>query len=174
MRAYSIGWGQRCEGSKGLFSSGALRGRPKGIKELCKSRHFQPHLSQPALHPISLLKPQPTGFIHANPFFQRLVHFSTFFLILFIYLKGEHEWEEGQKEKGKQTPRWAGRPTWGSIPGPQDHDLSQRQMLNQLSYPGVPQLLLFNFGLCLPHTDNGFMFYFQVLSISALHIWTFL
>ena len=32
---------------------------------------------------------------------------------------------------------------WGSIPGPQDHDLSQRQMLNQLSYLGVPKQMCF-------------------------------
>ena len=30
--------------------------------------------------------------------------------------------------------------TWGSIPGPWDHDLSQRQMLNRLSHPGTPRL----------------------------------
>ena len=28
---------------------------------------------------------------------------------------------------------------WDSIPGPWDHDLSQRQMLNQLSHPGTPR-----------------------------------
>ena len=34
----------------------------------------------------------------------------------------------------------------GSIPGPWDRDLSQRQMLNQLSHPGAPTLLpSFNF-----------------------------
>ena len=27
---------------------------------------------------------------------------------------------------------------WDLIPGPWDHDLSQRQMLNQLSHPGAP------------------------------------
>ena len=27
---------------------------------------------------------------------------------------------------------------WGSVPGCWDHDLSQRQMLNQLSHPGAP------------------------------------
>ena len=31
----------------------------------------------------------------------------------------------------------AGIPVWDSIPGPWDHDLSQRQMLNRLSRPGA-------------------------------------
>ena len=39
----------------------------------------------------------------------------------------------------------AGSPRWGSILGPWDHDLSQRQMLNQLShpprYPNTPSVL---------------------------------
>jgi len=26
---------------------------------------------------------------------------------------------------------------WGSVPGPGDHDLSRRQMLNHLSHPGI-------------------------------------
>ena len=34
----------------------------------------------------------------------------------------------------------------GSIPGPQDHDLSQRQMLNRLSHPGALDDLIFNAG----------------------------
>ena len=32
---------------------------------------------------------------------------------------------------------------WGSIPGPQDHDLSPRQALNRLNHPGIPPLALF-------------------------------
>jgi len=28
---------------------------------------------------------------------------------------------------------------WGSIPGPQDHDLSKRQTLDRLSHPGTPE-----------------------------------
>ena len=37
--------------------------------------------------------------------------------------------------KGKGKLRWSGSLMWGSILGPQDHDLSQRQMLNPLSHP---------------------------------------
>ena len=29
---------------------------------------------------------------------------------------------------------------WSSIPGPQDHDLSQRQMLSRLSHPDAPRM----------------------------------
>ena len=43
-----------------------------------------------------------------------------------------------QRGKEKQASHRAESLTWGSIPGPWDHDLSQRQMLNWLSYPGVP------------------------------------
>jgi len=35
-----------------------------------------------------------------------------------------------QREREKQDLRRAGSPTWGSIPGPWDHDLSRRQTLN--------------------------------------------
>ena len=39
-----------------------------------------------------------------------------------------------QREREKQAPHGAGSPMmWDSIPGPWDHDLSQKQMLNQLS-----------------------------------------
>ena len=41
---------------------------------------------------------------------------------------------EQQREKEKQTPHWAK----SLIPGPWDHDLSRRQLLNQLSHPGAP------------------------------------
>ena len=42
---------------------------------------------------------------------------------------------KGHRERGRDTGRGksrlhAGGPMWDSIPGPQDHDLSQRQMLN--------------------------------------------
>ena len=45
---------------------------------------------------------------------------------------------EGQREREKQTPCWAGKSTRGWIPGPWDHDLSWRQSLNWLSHPGGP------------------------------------
>jgi len=50
-------------------------------------------------------------------------------------IEREHERVEGQREK--QTPCWAGSPMWDSILGLQDHDLSRRQSLNQLSHPGA-------------------------------------
>ena len=51
--------------------------------------------------------------------------------------------DEGQREKEKQTPCCVGSPVWGLIPGPLDHDSSQRQMLNQL--PVAP----WDINLCL-------------------------
>ena len=50
----------------------------------------------------------------------------------------EHEQREGQREREKQMPHWAGSPTPDSIPGPRDHDLNRRQMLHQLSHPCAP------------------------------------
>ena len=54
---------------------------------------------------------------------------------LFIYLtererQREREHKQGDWEREKQASRRAGSPMWGSIPGPGNHDLSQRQTLN--------------------------------------------
>ena len=52
--------------------------------------------------------------------------------------------EQGKWERKKemQTPHWAGSQMWGSVPGCWDHDLSQRQTLNWLSYPGTPNCVI--------------------------------
>ena len=43
---------------------------------------------------------------------------------------------------------------WGLIPGPRDHDLSWRQMLNWLNHPGIPKNQRFlKFGISDP-TEN--------------------
>ena len=59
----------------------------------------------------------------------------------------EHNQSERQREEGrkKQTLLWAGSLMWGLIPGPWDHDLSWRQMLNQLSHPGIHVFLFLSF-----------------------------
>ena len=86
--------------------------------------------------------------------------FFFFFLkILFIWERAserasehvcmrEYKWKEGQREK--HMPCWAGSQNQGSIPGPWDYDLSQRQKLNQLSHPGAPVHVC-----CWPHPDLG-------------------
>ena len=56
---------------------------------------------------------------------------------------GNKEWidntEKGEeRQREKQTPRWAGSPMQDSIPGPRDHDLSQSQTVNLLSHTGTP------------------------------------
>lgn len=51
---------------------------------------------------------------------------------------------EGQRELGAAdpTPNLPSRePTWGRIPGPWDHDVSQTQMLNRLRHTGTPLFL---------------------------------
>ena len=67
--------------------------------------------------------------------------FFRFYLLIWER-ETEHRWSEGADREGereKQTPCWARSPTGGSILGPQDHDLSQRQMLNQQSHAGAPK-----------------------------------
>ena len=54
-----------------------------------------------------------------------------------------------EAESKKQTLCWEGSPTQGSIPGPQNHDLNQRQTLNQ-------------------GTLSCFYFWFFLLSFSSL------
>ena len=60
----------------------------------------------------------------------------------FIYLferESIGEWgREEQKKREKQTSCWAGNLMQGWIPGLWDHDLSWRQTLSWLNYPGNP------------------------------------
>ena len=69
--------------------------------------------------------------------------FIFFFLRLYLFIwqrehantsRGSHR----QREREKQAPHWAGNLMQGLIPGPWDHNLSWRQMPNQLSHPGAP------------------------------------
>ena len=62
------------------------------------------------------------------------LRFSTPFLFFkdFIYLfirDTQREAETQAEGEGRSRPH-AGSPMWDSIPGPQDHDLSQKQMLH--------------------------------------------
>ena len=59
---------------------------------------------------------------------------------MFTYLREKAQARgaaEGEGEAGCPRSR---KPDWGPIPGPRDHDLSQRQMLN---HPGTPSLKSF-------------------------------
>ena len=52
------------------------------------------------------------------------------------------EKERAQAGGGKEeTPHWVKSPMRGSILGPWDQELSQRQTLNQLSHPGAPVVM---------------------------------
>ena len=67
--------------------------------------------------------------------------FFSFFKILLIYLRErESTQRERETEEQKHTPCWARSLMWDSIPGPWDHDLSRRQMLNWLSHPSALRL----------------------------------
>ena len=70
----------------------------------------------------------------------KLTEDSRIFFKDFIYLTQRAQKQgEQQREREKQIPHRAGNLMSGSIPGPRDHDLSQRQMFNRLSYPGAPR-----------------------------------
>ena len=64
--------------------------------------------------------------------------FSGFcFLRFYLFI-----WERAKEREHKQGGAYFSL-SKNSIPGPWDYDLSQRQMLNQLSYPDTP-VFLFN------------------------------
>ena len=68
-------------------------------------------------------------------------HFIFFLRFYLFEREREREREqggEGQREKVKQIPCRAGSWMRGSIPGTWNHELSWRQMLNQMSHPGAP------------------------------------
>ena len=67
-----------------------------------------------------------------------LPHSINFYLFIWQWERETSKGSNRQREKEKQIPHWAGRWIWGLIPGPQDHDLSYRQSLNQPSHPGAP------------------------------------
>ena len=79
------------------------------------------------------------------------IFFLSFFSLrfyLFIWQREtqlEREHKQGEREREKQASRWAGSPTWGSIPGPRDHDPSRRQMLNDCATQATPYLELLIF-----------------------------
>ena len=57
----------------------------------------------------------------------------------FIYLFMRDTRERESRDTGRERSRLlAGSPMWDWIPGPRDHALSQRQMLNLLSHPSIP------------------------------------
>ena len=73
-----------------------------------------------------------------------LQYMSGFIFLIIYYLRKsnrEHKQRERQRERKKQTPHWAGSLMRGSIPGPGDHDLSGRQMLNRVTQ--VPHMPVF-------------------------------
>ena len=79
------------------------------------------HLS-PNIQHIFLLKKKTTHFIH-------------------LWERERTQVEGGAEAEGEADPLWAGSLTWGSIPGPSDHDLSWRQMLNWPSHPDTPHYI---------------------------------
>ena len=70
-----------------------------------------------------------------------VIYFFNLFLkifYIFIWQKLQVGREIGRERGGSRLPAWAESLMQGLIPGPWDHDLSQRQRLNPLSQPGAP------------------------------------
>ena len=68
--------------------------------------------------------------------------FVLFFLRFFIYSfmrDTERKRERGRDRDRERSRLHAGSPTWDSMLGPQDHGLSQRQMLNRWATQASPQ-----------------------------------
>ena len=76
---------------------------------------------------------------------ESLINITNNFLKDYLFIwereseqEGEHKQGELQRQREKQAPWSAESPMQDSIPGPRDHDLSQRQALNPLSHLGAP------------------------------------
>ena len=67
--------------------------------------------------------------------------FGVFLRFLFFYLRQREKAQAGREAEGEGEADsvLSREPNAGSIPGPQDHDLSQRQTLNWLSHPDAPE-----------------------------------
>ena len=68
-------------------------------------------------------------------------HQSLFYYWLFSYWRQGENWEGAQRKK--KTPHCLESLLGSYIPGPWDHDPSQRQSLNGLSHRGAPLLLVY-------------------------------
>ena len=81
---------------------------------------------------------------------------SFFFLKILLIYPREGESTEG---KGEGDLDWAGSPMQGSISRPWDHDLGQRQTLNQLSHPGTPtiQQVTCSYISCIDNIHTSFL-----------------
>ena len=79
---------------------------------------------------------------------------------MYYFIRERERGRERWRENLKQAPHSSQSPTWGSIPQPWDHDLSQNQeldaqSLNHLSHPGsASTIFYFNYGHKLMHSSN--------------------
>ena len=66
------------------------------------------------------------------------IFYKDFFLFIWESMSGE--WGRGAEGDREADSLLSREPDakWGSISGPQDHDLNRRQPLNWLSHPGAP------------------------------------
>jgi len=86
-------------------------------------------------------------FVRANNLEFGIILLNDFFSKIYLFIwdrETEHGRGERQREGERGTPCWAGSLV---IPGPGDHNLSQRQMLNHLSYAGAPCWMILNVGV---------------------------
>ena len=78
--------------------------------------------------------------------FPIFLYLLFFFKILFIWERERekmHKRGGGAEEDREADVLFSREPQGGSVPGPRDHDLSQRQKLNRLSHPRYPSHIYF-------------------------------
>lgn len=63
---------------------------------------------------------------------------QIFTLDFFFKIFFERQTDRQHEQRGEGEAGLAGSPMQDSTPGPRDHDLSRRQMLNQVSHAGTP------------------------------------
>jgi len=69
------------------------------------------------------------------------IFFLKISLIYLLERESKRAYKQGEWAEGEAGSPLSKEPDRGhSIPGHQDHDLSRRQMLNQMSHPGVPKI----------------------------------
>ena len=135
---------------------------------LCEGLEWLP--SWRASLPLGVFHRLATPFLLPPPLPLRTVHIPALvvfvcFKFLYIYLT-ERERESASTSRGSCRQRGRSRllTQQGSIPGPWDHDLSQRQTLNQLSYPRAPWMN-FSIKALSFYLYLIIVYYYQIVSI---------
>jgi len=84
-------------------------------------------------------------FPQIEPSCHKTIYLFFFFLRFYVFIwqqEREHTFKQGKRQAEGEAGSLLCS-TWGSIPGPWDHDPSRRQMFNRLSHPSAPKPFIF-------------------------------